>query len=104
MAKLRQHFFNVPGMSEDPYHGLWSVDSDASVGISDTRVAKLLLVLREIDESVAGLENLSQADLGELVSTAIEACGFTDPKDARLAIAAVLRVTEPPDPPGLFVL
>ena len=68
--------------------------SDAKVHIADERVARLLLVLHELDESVAGLEELPKTELSELVSSAILACGFVDPLEARNAIAAVLEAIE----------
>jgi hypothetical protein len=68
--------------------------SDAKVHIADERVARLLLVLHELDESVAGLGELPKTELSELVSSAILACGFVDPIEARYAIAAVLEVIE----------
>lgn len=64
------------------------------VHIEDKRVARLLLVLHELDQSVAGLEELPQTELSELVSSAILACGFTDGTEARYAIAAVLEAIE----------
>jgi hypothetical protein len=75
--------------------------SDSIVHIADKRVARLLLVLHELDRSVAGLEELPQTDLTELVSSAILACGFVDGTDARYAISAVLEAIERRDPkPG----
>ena len=76
---------------------------DAGIRISDSRVAMLLLVLNEIDESMQGLENLPMSQLSELVSKAIEACGFTDPIEARSAIARVLQAIELPAKPDVFV-
>ena len=70
---------------------------NSNVQIADKRVARLLLVLHELDESVAGLEELPKSDLSELVSSAILACGFVDPAEARYAIAAVLKAIEAPD-------
>jgi hypothetical protein len=67
------------------------------IHIADKRVAQLLLVLHELDESVAGLEDLPKAELSELVSKAILACGFVGPIDARYAIAAVLETIESGD-------
>jgi len=78
--------------------------ADASLGITDPRVAQLLLVLSEIDECVAGLEHLPKTQLSDLVSTAILACGFTNAVEARFAIATVLQVIEEPDPPMLLAL
>ncbi len=56
------------------------------------RIARLLRRLRELDESVAGLETLQEAELSELVCTAIREAGFVDPSEARYAIAAVLEI------------
>lgn len=72
--------------------------SDSKVHIADKRVARLLLVLHELDESVGGLEELPKTELVELVSGAILACGFVDPLEARYAIAAVLEAIEMRDP------
>jgi hypothetical protein len=68
--------------------------SDAKVRNPDERLARLLLVLHELDESVAGLEELPKTELSELVSSAILACGFVDPIEARYAIDAVLQAIE----------
>jgi hypothetical protein len=68
---------------------------DASrIHIANSKTARLLLVLHEIDQAVAGLEDLPQTDLVELVSSAILACGFADGTEARLAIVEVLQAIE----------
>jgi|HubBroStandDraft_2_1064218.scaffolds.fasta_scaffold76790_3 hypothetical protein len=72
--------------------------SDSKVAIADTKVARLLLVLHEIDQAVAGLESLPQTELTELVSSAIIACGFVDGTEARRAIVTVLEAIERRDP------
>jgi hypothetical protein len=75
--------------------------SDTKIHIADKRVARLLLVLHDLDESVLGLERLPQTELTDLVSSAIRACGFVDGVEARYAIAAVLEAIERRDPiPG----
>jgi hypothetical protein len=66
--------------------------------IADKRVAQLLLVLHELDKSLEGLQKLPQADLSEIVSSAIVACGFVDGMEARYAIGAVLAAIERRDP------
>jgi hypothetical protein len=71
---------------------------DSKVRIVDERVARLLLVLRELDQSVAGLEALPPDELSELVGNAIASCGFTDQTEARYAITAVLEAIENRDP------
>ena len=72
--------------------------SHSGVRIADERVARLLGALHELDESLAGLEELPKGKLSELVSNAILACGFVDPIEARYAIATVLEVIEMHDP------
>jgi hypothetical protein len=68
--------------------------ADSKVRIADERVARLLLMLHELDESVAGLEELPKTELSQLISSAIQACGFVDPIEERYAIAAVLEAIE----------
>jgi hypothetical protein len=68
--------------------------ADLKVRITDERVARLLLLLYELDESVAGLEELPKTELSELISSAILSCGFVDPIEDRYALAAVLEAIE----------
>jgi hypothetical protein len=79
-----------------PRPGFHKPCSNAKVHVADKRMARLLLVLHELDRTVAGLENLRQPDLNELVSSAILACGFVNGTEARFAIAAVLDAIEKP--------
>jgi hypothetical protein len=72
----------------------WNATDSSRVHIADSRTARLLLTLHEIDQAVAGLEALPQTDLVELVSSAILACGFADGTEARLAIITVLEAIE----------
>jgi hypothetical protein len=72
--------------------------SDSKVHIADKRITRLLLVLHDLDQYVAGLERLPQDELIELVSSAILACGFSDGTEARYAISAVLDAIERRDP------
>ena len=91
MDELRKAF---PRATENS----WADPGDnRTVYIADKRVAQLLLVLHELDESVAGLEDLPRAELSELVANAILGCGFADPVEARYAISTVLRMIESQD-------
>jgi hypothetical protein len=91
MDKTNDLFLNT---AENPETGFRNTSSDSKVYIADRRMARLLLVLHELDKSVAGLEELPQPELTELVSSAIMACGFVDGTEARYAIAAVLETIE----------
>jgi hypothetical protein len=66
------------------------------IRITDQRVAQLLLVLHEIDVCIKGLEQFSEPQLSELVGEAVLSCGFTDPTEARFALASVLKAIEAP--------
>jgi len=68
--------------------------ADPDVCITDQRLARLLVVLDELDRSVAGLEGLTQKELSDLVSSAILTCGFVNPVEATNAIAEVLHTIE----------
>lgn len=64
---------------------------DGSAGTMDTRMARLLLVLSEVDECVASLGGLPESQIHSLVSTAIQACGFTNPAEVRSVVASILQ-------------
>jgi hypothetical protein len=78
--------------------------TDGSAGIADSRVAQLLLVLSEIDESVAALGGLPESELRSLVFSAIRACGFTDPVEVHSVVATVLQAIDVPARPRRYVL
>jgi hypothetical protein len=60
----------------------------------DKRVARLLLLLQQLNESSEGLETLPEPELTEIVNSAIRLCGFVDPIETQNAIAAVLDAIE----------
>jgi hypothetical protein len=72
--------------------------SDSDLDIHDKRVARLLVLLRQLEESTEGLEALPEPELSEIVSSAIRVCGFVDPIEARDVIAIVLDAIEMEDP------
>lgn len=75
---------------------------DADVSVQDLninqRVTQFLMILQQLDESSGGLEALPSHELSEIVSGALELCGFADPNEAREVIAAVLEVLEQREP------
>ena len=102
MDEVQHPFCDATGIWPRLYQNQRSAVTDTSVGITDSRVARLLLVLSEINESVAGLDSLPDAELTELVSGAIQACGFTDPTEVRSVVATVLQAIEAPGAPRLY--
>jgi len=74
--------------------------SDSDMQIHDKRVAQLVVLLQQLDESAEGLEELPAPELSEIVSSAIRMCGFVDPIEAREVIAIVLDAIEIRSNPG----
>jgi hypothetical protein len=74
--------------------------SDSDLQIHDKRVAQLLVLLQQLDESAEGLEELPVPELSEIVSSAIRMCGFVDPIEARDVIAIVLDAIKIRSNPG----
>ena len=76
---------------------VYEARSDLSIQIADARVVRLLLLLHELDEAVDELKDFQQANLTNLVSDAVLACGFVNPPEARHAIATVLGLIQGPE-------
>jgi hypothetical protein len=70
------------------------LSTDSDIHVEDSRVAKLLLVLSELDQTFGGVEGIEQSQLRDLICNALPACGFVNTRDACYAIAAVLRIIE----------
>jgi len=68
--------------------------TSADLHVDDKRVARLLVLLKQLNESSAGLEALPAPERSEIVSSAIRVCGFVDPIEARDVIAIVLDAIE----------
>jgi len=66
----------------------------ADFHVNDKRVARLLVVLKQLHESAEGLEALPEPKLSEIVSSAIRLCGFVDPVEARYVMAIFLDAIE----------
>jgi hypothetical protein len=65
---------------------------------NDLRLARLLVLLHELDQSLRGLDALPELELSEIVGSAIDLCGFVDPLECREVIATILAALEMRDP------
>jgi hypothetical protein len=93
MDDANEPFLDAPVVDIHSSHEFNKILSRQQTYVPDChRIARLLRRLRELDESVAGLETLQEAELSELVRTAIREARFVDPNEARYAIAAVLEI------------
>lgn len=104
MDEVQHEFCDAATIARRLSPELRNARTDGSAGITDSRVARLLLVLSEIDETVAELEGLPESELSGLVSSAIRACGFTDPVEVRSVVATVLQAIDAPARPRRYVL
>jgi hypothetical protein len=96
MDKVDQLFlqsFGQPTSSQSAY-GKDFPDQDLNI---NQRVARFLMLLRDLDECTGGLDGLPVAELSEMVSSALGVCGFVDPEETRSVIATVLEVIERTD-------
>ncbi len=103
MNKLDEEFLHsfAEPTCPDPAFGKTVSDPGSHIKdfhIEDQRVARLLVLLQQLDESAGGLEALPEPELSEVVSSAIRLCGFVDPIEARDVIATVLDAIEMQDP------
>lgn len=94
MGKVDKTFF----AKKHTTSALGTVASDEGWRIKDVsldqRVTHLLMLMRQIDESAGGLSTLPMSELSEIVCSAIELCGFSDPVEARDVIKTVLHTIE----------
>ena len=66
--------------------------------IQDKRLAQLAMLLRQLQACVGGLAELPKPELNEIVSSAVQMCGFVDPIEAGDVTDAVLDAIEVPEP------
>jgi hypothetical protein len=102
MDKINRSFSDPYLESVRPNSDDTKILPHSTVHIADRRISQLLLVLQELDESVAGLEGLQDSKLSELISSAIRGCGFIDPVEAWYAVAAVLEAIERQESPPAY--
>jgi len=94
MRKMNGTFLGSPDGGAPPRTLPQADAPEHPVSITDQRVAQLLIILQDIDAQVKDLESLSDRQLSEIVVEAARACGFTNPGEARNAIASILQVIE----------
>jgi hypothetical protein len=68
--------------------------SDSSLYLKDKRVAQLVLLLRLLHQGVGGFAALPEPELSEIISGAVDMCGFVNPIEAQDVIDVVLEVIQ----------
>ena|SRR6478672_11590304 len=77
-----------------PNNAFGKAFSNSNWDIQDKRVAQLLVLLQQLDESAGGVGGLPEPELREVVSSAVRLSGFLNPIEARDVIATVLEALE----------
>ncbi|MGA8443332.1 MAG: hypothetical protein WB762_24475 [Candidatus Sulfotelmatobacter sp.] len=95
MDKTNKPFlpFSAKDARSDPT--LANASFEAALYLRDKRVAQLLLLLRQLNEFAGGLGTLPQAELCEILRSAVRVCGFVNPIEEQNVIAAVLDAFDP---------
>jgi hypothetical protein len=94
MDKINEPF---PHWSSEPLHpdrAFGKAYSDARLYLKDQRVCQLIVLLQQVQQSAGGLGALPKAQLNEIVSTAVQLCGFANAILAEDVIATVLEAFE----------
>jgi hypothetical protein len=94
MDKTNKSFLPFSAEDARPDRTFANTSFEPGLYLKDKRVAQLLLLLRQLDQSVGGLGTLPQAELCEIVCSAVGVCGFVNPIEAQDVIAAVLDAFE----------
>jgi hypothetical protein len=62
------------------------------------KVSRFLTLLQQLGELAGGVDTLPRDELGQIVVSALEVCGFVDPIEVREVVEAVLEALEEPEP------
>jgi hypothetical protein len=98
MDKGNRLFLHSSVEHMSPNNAFGKTFSNSDLDIQDKRVAQLLVLLHQLDESAGGLGALPEPELREVVSSAVRLCGFLNPIEARDVVATVLERFEMQDP------
>ena len=80
------------------HHNCAPTWSELNLYLKDKRMAKLLLLLRQLHESAGGFWEFPHSEVREVVACAVELCGFGNAVEARDVISAILEAIGPEDP------
>jgi hypothetical protein len=103
MDKGNRLFLHCSVEHMSPNNVLAKIFSNSDSDIQDKRVAQLMVLLQQLDESAGGLGAFPEPELREVVSSAVRLCGFLNPIEVRDVIATVLEALEMRSNPGASV-
>jgi hypothetical protein len=94
MDKVNKIFFLS---SVEQMYPLAKPNSDPILHVKDGRVARLLVLLQQLQESAGGLGVFPKPDVSEIVCCAARLSGFTNTIEVREVITTVLEAIEMQD-------
>ncbi|HET6217982.1 MAG TPA: hypothetical protein VFE27_13245 [Acidobacteriaceae bacterium] len=94
MDKLSVRFPHWSAEPLHPDHAFGKAYSDARLYLKDHRVSQLIVLLQQVQVSAGRLGALPKPQLNEIVSGAVQLCGFVNPILAEDVIATVLEAFE----------
>ncbi len=94
MDKVNELFFPSSAEHIYPNQTVVRTYSDSRLYIKDKRVAQLLVLLQQLQESLGALGALPNPELFEIVFSAVQLCGFVNPNERQDVIATILDALE----------
>jgi len=94
MDKTNKLFLFSAAPPTRPNGALSEMDSRPNLHVKDRRIARLLILLRQINESTGGLAAFPNPQVCEIVSSAVRLCGLTGSTETQEVVAAVLEALE----------
>jgi hypothetical protein len=94
MDKVNEPFFYSSAEPICETHAVGRTYSDTPLYIKDKRVAQLLVLLQQLQESVGRLGALPKPELFEIVSSAVQLCGFVNQNEMQVVIVIILDAFE----------
>ncbi len=94
MDKINKLFPHSSAEQLHPDRAFGKAYSDARLYVKDKRVSQLVILLQLVQESAGALGGLPKAQRNEIISSAVQLCGFANPTLAEDVIATVLEAFE----------
>ncbi len=72
--------------------------SELNLYLKDERMARLLLLLRQLHDSTGSFWVFPNSELRDVIACAVGLCGFYNPVEARDVVSAIVEAIGPEDP------
>jgi hypothetical protein len=69
-------------------------DRDLAVATDDRRLLRLVILLQQLHESSGGLASVPRLELNEILSSAVQLCGFSNPSEVGEVVATIFEAID----------